>query len=231
MGRHAHVDGGGPTDAYLSGPAAGELGLTPELLIRSLKTNRFYLFPSTADPAMSLRGRLGTVSLAAITGLRDHVTIVAGAFPVSAPSFQGEPLEVLVSEALADRVGLNVGDIYVVFDNEGPVIQIPVRVSGIWRATDPGAPFWFTRPETWQDVLLVPDETFLGALHERIRQPISEAVWYLIVDGSGVRTSNAADVRRASAACRCRWRTCCRRPWSARRCPRCSATSGPHASS
>ena len=182
-------------DAYLSGPVGNELGLTPELTVRSLKTGRFLLFPDTEDPTVSLRGRLGTVTLAAITGLRDHVIVVSGAFPAPTPAFQGKALEVLVSEALADRVGLDVGDTYVLFDNEGPIIQIPVRVAGIWRATDPGASFWFTRPETWQDVFLVPDETFLGALHERIKQPISEAVWYLIVDGSGVRTGNAADVQ------------------------------------
>lgn len=183
-----------PVDAYLRGPAAAELGLAPELTVRSLKTNRFYLFPDTADPTSSLRGRLGTVSLATITGLADHVTIVSGTLPAPAPTFQGEPLEVLVSEGLANRAGLDVGDTYVVFDNEGPLIQIPVRVAGIWQATDPGEPFWFTRPETWQDVFLAPEATFLGALHERIKQPISEATWYLIVDGSGVRTGNAADV-------------------------------------
>ena len=182
-------------DAYLSGPITGELGLAPELIVRSLKTNRFYLFPDTADPTRSRLGRLGTVSLAALTGLRAHVTLVAGSFPAPAPTFQDEPLDVLVSEALANRAGLEVGDTYVVFDNEGPVIQIPVRVAGIWQATDSSEPFWFTRPETWQDVFLVPDETFLGALQQRIKQPISEAVWYLVVDGSGVRTGNAADVQ------------------------------------
>jgi putative ABC transport system permease protein len=184
-------------DAYLSGPATDELGLAPELTIRSLKTDRFHLFPDTADPTRSLRGRLGTVSLGAITGLRDHVSLVAGAFPAPAATFQGGPLEALVSEALANRVGLDVGETYIVFDNEGPTIQIPVRVAGIWVATDPGEPFWFTRPETWQDVFLVPEATFLGALHERIEQPISEAVWYLIVDGSGVRTGNATAVEAA----------------------------------
>jgi putative ABC transport system permease protein len=184
-------------DAYLSGPATDELGLAPELTIRSLKTDRFHLFPDTADPTRSLRGRLGTVSLGAITGLRAHVSLVAGAFPAPAPTFGGEPLEALVSEALANRAGLDVGETYIVFDNEGPTIQIPVRVVGIWVATDPGEPFWFTRPETWQDVFLVPEATFLGALHERIRQPISEAVWYLIVDGSGVRTGNATAVEAA----------------------------------
>jgi len=184
-----------PADAYLSGVAAAELGLTPELRVRSLKTGRFFLFPDTANPTTSLRGRLGTVSLAAITGLADRVTLVAGAFPAPAPVFQGEPLDVLVSEALADRTGLDVGETYVVFDNEGLTIQIPVRVAGIWRAADPAERFWFTRPETWQDVLLIPDETFLGALHQRIKQPISEAAWYLVVDGSGVRTGNATDVQ------------------------------------
>lgn len=184
-----------PADAYLSGPITGELGLAPRLTVRSLKTNRFYLFPDTADPTRSLLGRLGTVSLAALTGLGAHVTLLAGDFPAPAPTFQGEPLEVLVSEALANRAGLEVGDTYIVFDNEGPVIQIPVRVAGIWQATDSSEPFWFTRPETWQDVFLVPDETFLGALQQRIKQPISEAVWYLVVDGSGVRTGNAADVQ------------------------------------
>lgn len=182
-------------DTYLAGPAVAELGLPRQFTVRSLKTDRFFFFAQALPPATGFGRQLGVVSLATITDLQEHITLAEGRFPMAAPVGGAEPLEVLVSEALANQAGLDIGATYVVFGNEGAVIQIPVRIAGAWRATDPAEPFWFSQPEFWQNVLFVPEATFRGALGTQIKKPISEAAWYTVMDGSSVRTGNADEVQ------------------------------------
>ena len=70
---------------------------------------------------------------------------------------------------MAEEFGLQVGEEYVTFrriETEGnrQVVQIPVRISGIWTAKDPEDPYWFYRKSVFENQFFVPEETFLNRI-------------------------------------------------------------------
>lgn len=178
-------------DTYLCGPVVSDLGLPHQLTVHSLKTDRFGLFPQDSINYTSIRAQIATVRFGCISELQEHITILEGSFPAVASSSPEGTVEVLLSESLAYEAGLQVGETYIAFASRGPNnIQIPVRIAGIWRATDPNERFWFRDPGSLHDVFLVPEETFLGRLSPQMKDEIYEALWYLVTDGTSIRTSD-----------------------------------------
>ena len=183
-------------DAYMSGPAASDLGLPRRSLVRYFESERFQLFPEKGTVYTDYRKRLSWVSFGSASDLENHITILEGGFPAVAPPSQDSTIEVLVSEPLALKLGLQTGDTYTAFGRLTTRVgkqttQIPVRIAGIWRATDPGEEFWFYGPMAFEDTLFVPEETFLGRLSPYLGDDFYECVWYLVMDGSDVHARDA----------------------------------------
>ncbi len=183
-------------DSYLQGAAVAELGLPRKLAVRYLATDNLKLFPAAGSGYADTRQPLGWVSLGAISGLEPHVTLLEGRLPQPAQA-PGEHVEVLVSEALATRVGLRPGETYIAFDANQSLqqsgesfLQIPVRIAGVWAPVDPQEAFWFYGPSALAEVLLVPTATLQNAIGAHAERPIYTALWYLVLDGSEVRTSH-----------------------------------------
>jgi putative ABC transport system permease protein len=196
-----------PVDEYLSRQAPAITGLPLELSVRHAKTGNMRLFPAVDSQAFSEREPLMWTSLGFITGstaltasdLEDHVELVEGSFPGLAET--GGDIEVLVSLALAEQAGLQVGERYVLFGAGDEGVQVPVRVVGVWRplgTADPVAqpssgaedPFWFYQPQSFYEVLLTSEPTFAGQVVPLLDEPISLAVWYQVLDGSRVRAGD-----------------------------------------
>lgn len=182
-------------DGYLSGPVVRDLGLPPKVLVRYLKTDRFLLFPQDAESYANSFARLAAVNVGSISGLQDHITVLEGSFPSSSAPL--DAVDVLLSESLARETGLEVGETYVAFasrDQEN--VQFPVRIAGIWRPRDPDELFWFRDPDAFKDILLVREET-LGALFGALpKERVAEALWYLVMDDTGIRTSDVNGLHR-----------------------------------
>jgi putative ABC transport system permease protein len=187
-----------PVDEYLLRQAPGVIGLPLELSVRYAKTGNLRLFPAADSEAFAEREPLMWTSLGFMTGLEDHIETVEGVFP---PLGEGESVAdvpVIVSQALADQVGLQVGERYVLFDSEDDGVQIPVRVAGVWRPLDPpdraqdrpGDPFWFYQPQSFAEVLLTSEPAFTRQVVPLLDKPVSLAVWYQVFDGSRVRTAD-----------------------------------------
>ena len=175
-------------DRYVAEQAGDELGLPQKGLVRYLATDTFYLF-SQDEPCRSDCTALAWASFAFASGLADHVDVVSGTFPsVSAPS-RGEQVGVLVSQALADKLGLEVGDRLFASPlsevDAGQESNFPVYMAGVWRASDPEDEFWFYSPKALEDILFVPEPTFAD-LVAWTETESSVALWYLLMDGSGV---------------------------------------------
>lgn len=185
-----------PLDVYLTNVAGGALGLPQQAMIRHFKTNNFRLFPQEDIAYADTKQPLAWVSFAFVSDLQNHITYVEGGFPAVAEPSQDGVVEVLMSEARALELGLQVGETYIAFDRrgvqQGRMIQIPLRIAGIWKATDPTEPFWFYNPAALDDLLLVPEETFLGRISPYLEDEVYLGLWYLIMDGSDVHASDAA---------------------------------------
>jgi putative ABC transport system permease protein len=183
-------------DAYLSGPVVSQLRLPQQSLTRYFKTDNFRLFPLDQVAYADTRDPLAWVNFGFVTGIENQITILEGGFPAEAESAPDSTVAVLISEDLALELGLQVGETFMTFTRqeiEGVqrTVQVPIQISGIWRATDPADPFWFYTPETLEELLLVPEGTFLNRIGPYMNGEVALALWYLLLDGSNVHAADA----------------------------------------
>ncbi|MCX7671021.1 MAG: ABC transporter permease, partial [Anaerolineae bacterium] len=176
-----------PVDNYLRDRAPGDLGLPRKVGARYFSTDKLSLYPN--DPAAygGNQKPLEWISLATSTDIADHIVLTEGAFPAPAAPGTDAPIAVLIHEELASRLGLQVGETYVLLDRSGALskgrpIQLPVRVSGIWTAADRQDEYWFFHPEALADAFLVPEETFRDRISPFHTGEIYLAVWYMVMD-------------------------------------------------
>lgn len=180
-------------DGYFRGPAPADLGLPLELRVRHLETDRFRLYPAGAGRYGDQGDGLAVVSLATTQGIADHVEIVAGRLPqVPDPGLEGA-IEVLVTEPFATELGLQVGDPFVAYNFRepgAPMREIPLEIAGTWRPLDPDEAYWFFKPSVFDDLLLVPEATYVQGLAPYLQDEVYLAVWYLLMDGGQVGTGD-----------------------------------------
>ncbi|MGE5376573.1 MAG: FtsX-like permease family protein, partial [Bacteroidota bacterium] len=87
-------------------------------------------------------------------------------------------------ESMANEFGIQVGDTYTVRTQAG---QIPVTIVGIWRAVDPTAPYWDVDASHY---LLVNEETYKGAISDRVSDELRNATWSIQADGSSLHAGD-----------------------------------------
>lgn len=180
-----------PADQFMRQQAPGELGLPVEQSVRYVSTDKVRMFPqnaSTGDPLM-------WVNLAFATDLESQIDVVDGKFPTATPTKDG-PIEVLIAEKRANDFGFQVGEDYDIIGppNREPRLQLTVRIAGIWHPRDPDGGYWFYSPEAFDDALLVSEETFTSRIAPTTKQPIYTALWYMVMNGDGVRSSNVSQL-------------------------------------
>jgi ABC-type lipoprotein release transport system permease subunit len=92
---------------------------------------------------------------------RDHMRLVAGAFPVeSSPAADGLP-QALITTQMADQEGAQVGDLVVGRQLIYPHSIVSARITGIWAPPDPPDAFWnnhdfISRPRKDSDPFVYP---------------------------------------------------------------------------
>ena len=189
-----------PADAYLSGPAGATLGLPQRGLVRHARTESYTFFPADETNFNDETNALAWVKLSFVSDLEAHITLLEGRFPAPAEPAADSTVEVLISEEFALETGIQAGEDYVVFvkdttpDGIRVTQQIPVRIAGVWRATDPTEEFWFIQPNFLETHLVVPEATYMGRLSPYLPDEVHSAIWYLIMDGSDVDYGMAAQL-------------------------------------
>jgi putative ABC transport system permease protein len=186
-----------PVDRYLREQAPGAIGLPVESSARYVATDSLQLHPPGG--AISRSRRLDVVRLSAQTEIFDRISLVEGRLPNPLPVANG-PLEVLVSLNLANELGLETGGTYLLFkpgDAGGAAFQMDMVVSGIWLPSDPTESYWFYPSESFDKKLLVPEETFFGAVAANLDLPVNEAVWQISFDGSRVYSEHVPGLLRS----------------------------------
>ena len=186
-------------DAYMTGPAVGQLGLPQNDAVRYMKTDSFRLFPA-ADVASGVyanaRDPMAWVTFSTAGNFDQHVNYIEGGPPAPASPNAEDPAEAAISKTMADDLGIQVGEDYVTFrkiETEGGTrnVQIPVRISGIWEPKDTKDPFWFYPWTVFDKQLFVADSTFQGRITSLLPDEIGQIVWYWLMDGSQVHASDA----------------------------------------
>ena len=174
-------------DDYLADQAPHVIGLPLDAHRVMMNSERLGLFPASEDSYRSVRNQLGYVQLGFVRDLRAHIEIVEGHWPDESAG-QNE-LAVLVSEALADDLGLSAGEAFRIYRDDPNFgrVDIPLRVAGIWIAADHDDPFWFLPPDVYDQIMLLPEETYLSAiLPGEEAWALDYAAWYQAYVGANV---------------------------------------------
>jgi putative ABC transport system permease protein len=171
-------------DAYMKNDVSGQLGLPVLGSVRYVASDKLPLLPSSGAGSPLL-----WVNLAFASDIDQHIDVVDGAFPKPSPT---GPVEVLISEALATKLGLQVGEEYLVLGpkTDPANMSVPVKVVGVWRARDAEDTYWFYTPNSLDEVLFVPEESYTSRVVTRNPKSIYVALWYLVTDGSGIRSAS-----------------------------------------
>jgi putative ABC transport system permease protein len=180
-------------DRYFTESGARDLGLPPQVYVRYATSDKLQLQP-VREKEYKVNGQLAYVNVGFVSGIERKVEITDGALPkVSTDTSPSAPADVMVHESLASELGLQVGEQYMVQERGGGenAVRLPVRIAGIWRAANESDPYWFIRPLSLQDVLIVPEQTFQARVLGPHPDSLYQAIWYYVLDGSGVRSRHA----------------------------------------
>lgn len=178
-------------DQYMITQAGPTLGLPEKLLVRHYRTGDYKLVSaSSAFPAVE-KG-LTLANFAFTSDFDKHVELIGGKYPTVPTAVDG-PLEVLISETLMDQLAILPGDVFqAVLITNPKSTPVNVRVSGVWRARDPNEDYWFYEPASFSRSLIIPEQAYKAWLSPQVHREVYLAVWYFVMDGSNVHTSDVA---------------------------------------
>jgi putative ABC transport system permease protein len=187
-------------DEYLGGQAAQMLGLPQKSVVRHFKTDRMRLFPSKDALYDDPHTPLGYVSLGFISDLEPQIEILEGALPRPVEN-NTEPLEVLIAFPMVEELGMQVGEEYIVYYEEPPAsegsvvttFQHPIRIAGVWRARDQEDAYWFYTLPAFDEVFLMPEASY-ARMAQGMRAEVGLALWSVILDGEGIRSTDVNDL-------------------------------------
>jgi FtsX-like permease family len=90
-------------------------------------------------PSQSTGANYSQIQLASLDGISAQATLTAGTWP--GPPHHGDPVPVALPAAVASQLHLTVGSVLTTSTvTGGPLISM--RVTGLFRPTDPAAPYW-----------------------------------------------------------------------------------------
>ena len=177
-----------PAHDYLRNEAGRTLGLPLDFMVQHVETSTFRLFP-TDQTSYGGDDDLGFASLATTSEIEAHIELVEGTLP-TVPNNASEAIDVLISQTFATETGWQVGEQYLMLNlgrtAEGP--NFIVQIAGIWQPRDADEPFWFYGPASFDDLFLVPENTFANIIAPVVGDEVNFALWYLVMDGSDVGT-------------------------------------------
>ena len=174
-------------DDYFTQRAARDLGLPVEQYVRYATTDKLRLYPPAGTEGSDQE--LTFVSVGYASEIESKIDMLEGAFPVPPQSDQ-EPIEVMMYQDFANELGVQVGEEYLVLERveQGTPIRLPVRISGVWAPQNVADQYWFIRPQSLRDVLFVSEQTFNEHVLRQGNRTLYQALWYMVLDGSGVRS-------------------------------------------
>jgi len=179
---------GQPIDQYLSQQASADLGLPASQLVRRFRTDSLQLFPPPDPNDPKTKYYLTWANFGFVSEPEKNIQLISGAYPSVADESPDAPIEVLVNQAIADKLAIQIGDNFLA-RRERDKIEIPVRVVGIWAPIDPKLPVWDPKSE---ETLLVPEETYATRVAATLPDELYNAAWYLSVSGSRLQSGDVA---------------------------------------
>lgn len=174
-----------PADEYLRDEGIARLGLAVDSFARHARTAPLRMFLAANNETVFLQN----ASLGFVSGLDDRIRIVDGQAPQATAG--DAPLEIMVARAMADEVGLNVGDAVIIIAAGGRPTTLQARVAAIWEPVNRADPAWFFAPDTLDDVVLTAEADFTGRVAADLRNEIDQVLWFVRLSGANVTGAQA----------------------------------------
>ena len=133
---------------------------------------------------------LGPLKLGMLEGIDEQIVITAGEWANdTSETAEGDEIPVLLPEVMLYTMGVQVGDVLTAQRPGGDPVTL--RVAALWRAENENDPTWILTPKYFDAVILLhPDD--LWRTLEGVDNPVEEAAWYLIFDGTTVKTADVS---------------------------------------
>lgn len=178
-------------DEYMMETAVNNLGIPPISAVRHFETDIYQIFPSNAANYDDSDNALTLLQFATASDIINHITLVEGSFPEPVVD-PNAPLETMITKDLADELGWQVGESYIAFNHRLDEGQqtFPLRIVGVWEITDPNNTYWHYAPNVFEELLMVPEETYIQRIAPAINDEVYLATWYFVMDGSRVGTQD-----------------------------------------
>ncbi len=167
--------------------------------VRYAKTDTMRLMPMEESVYEESSKPLKWISMAFLTDYEDKVEIIEGRLPEVKPVHK-DFIDVLISQELAEEVGLHAGETYYVFSEETAKntgiktqITIPVYVAGIWKAKQEKSPYWVYHPGAFTNSLLIPEQSFIENIDPRLKEDVYFAFWSFVFDGENLHVEDISD--------------------------------------
>jgi len=188
----------GPLDAYFDAPVYRDLRLSPAANAQSARlfnSGLFGFFPAQDADVVTDKPPQIQVGLATIGHPEQHLALVDGNFLADIPHPTGA-FDILVSRAIADQMGVQVGETYIAYDLramrrfEANPTKFEMRVAGIWEPADSRAEFWEYSQLPLDNLLFVAETTFAQRISPALNDEIYQALWYLPLDAEEIYVSD-----------------------------------------
>ncbi len=135
-----------------------------------------------------------SLTLGAMTGMEDHITLIAGSGYTAEPDQDGV-IDVIVSERGLIDMNLIPGEI-LTFPNIARPDGEPVkaRIAGVFRNSDAGDPYWVLSPSNYSTELFM-DEALYDEWFLTGEMPYAVGgIWYTLLDYTAIRVDAVADI-------------------------------------
>ncbi len=184
---------------YLKTGLPADLALPVVAQMHYVKSDLFQLFHLGTGTYGRSDEPLHIVNIGFISDIETEASVVEGRMPDGPSNSQG-PIEVLVHSSLANRLGIQAGEEFVLYRAASPnpqtgerAIAIAIRITGIWEAKQPSSSFWYIAPSAFENTLLTTELNYLHSASGRIPRPFFELGWYSSLEGDSVRADKVPE--------------------------------------
>jgi putative ABC transport system permease protein len=129
---------------------------------------------------------LDAFKLGALEGADAQYIIIGGEWPAEPVK---DALPVMIPERMMYAMGVQVGDQLTITPPRAQPVKL--YVAAMWRPLNANDPRWIFPPKYFDEVLITSRDYLYQAM-EGVAKPVEETAWWLIFDGSGVKTADVS---------------------------------------
>lgn len=181
-------------NSYLVDNASSVTSLPAQQMVRYGATDKLPVYSLGGKTVATGNTFKDYLSIGFLTNLQQHIVITQGKYPDAVFDSQHD-IEALATQAGAEKLLLSVGDV-VTFasSNTYNATPIKVRIVGTWKPKDSSEGYWFYRPDTFDDYLLVPQSSYFNGVLKVNPQAAYEYYWFFIFNQADIHSTNVQNV-------------------------------------